>query len=146
MREVEEMNEVSFRGPITLVVEDDAVTRMATVVMLREAGYETVEATSGPRAMLELEDTAGIHLLLTDIDMSPGFDGVTLAACVHYRWPDVGIIMTSGKVKPVPGDVPSGAVFLAKPYAEARVLAAISDLLAQQDQLRVTRSIARPEA
>lgn len=112
--------------PVVLVAEDEALTRMAMVATLREAGYDTIEAISGPRAMLALEETAAVRVLLTDIAMPLGFDGITLAACVRRRWPDVGIVMTSGEVRPVPGDVPAGARFLAKPYRAAELLEAIA--------------------
>ncbi|MGU3422868.1 response regulator [Methylobacterium sp. D54C] len=111
--------------PVVLVVEDENIVRMAAVILLHDAGYATVEATSGPGAMVMLEEALGIRIVLTDIDMPQGFDGITLAACVHRRWPGIGIVMTSGKVAPVPGDVPEGAVFLRKPYAETELLTAI---------------------
>ncbi|MDP4025508.1 response regulator [Methylobacterium sp. NEAU 140] len=126
------MSALAISGkPLVLVVEDEAITRMAAVVMLCEAGYEAVEADSGPAAVLVLEERTGIRVMLTDIDMPAGLDGIKLAACVHRRWPGVGIIMTSGKVRPAPGDVPSGARFIAKPYAEASVLAEIGRIVAQ---------------
>jgi two-component system, response regulator PdtaR len=115
--------------PCVLVVEDEAVTRMAAVAMLREAGYAVIEADSGPAAVLELEDRADVRLMLTDIDMPAGIDGIKLAACVRRRWPGVAVVMVSGKVRPAPGDVPAGARFFAKPYNEPDVLAAIGELL-----------------
>lgn len=117
--------------PLVLVVEDDAVTRMAAVAMLDSAGYEVVEADSGSSAVQELMRVPGIRVILTDIDMPMGIDGIKLAACVDLGWPGISIVMTSGKVKPLPGDVPRNACFVPKPYGEAKVLAAISRMMAQ---------------
>ncbi|MCJ2054082.1 response regulator [Methylobacterium sp. J-070] len=55
--------------PLVLVVEDDAVTRMAAMAMLDSAGYEVVEADSGSSAVQELMRVPGIRVILTDIDM-----------------------------------------------------------------------------
>ena len=118
--------------PLVLVAEDDNITRMAVVALLHEAGYDTLEAATGYRAMLALEETVGIRILLTDIDMPLGLDGITLAACVHRRWPGVGIVMTSGKVAPAPGDVPAGAAFCPKPYAETELLLAVRQQMARR--------------
>lgn len=115
--------------PCVLVVEDEAITRLAAAAMLAEAGYAVVEADSGPAAVRALEGRPGIRAVLTDIDMPAGIDGIRLAACVHLGWPGVAVIMTSGKVWPIPGDVPDGARFIAKPYGESEVLGALDQLL-----------------
>ena len=78
-----------------------------------------------------MENLYTIRVVITDIDLRGRLDGIVLAACIDRRWPKVGIIMTSGKVEPVPGDVPSGACFLRKPYARARMLAAVRGIIAQ---------------
>jgi two-component system, response regulator PdtaR len=118
--------------PMVLVAEDDNITRMAVVALLHEAGFDTLEAATGYRALRALEETPGIRVLLTDIDMPLGIDGITLAACVHRRWPRVGIVMTSGKVAPAPGDVPAGAAFFPKPYAETELLLAVREQMARR--------------
>jgi DNA-binding NtrC family response regulator len=78
-----------------------------------------------------LENRGNIRVVITDIDLRSGLDGIVLAACIDRRWPNVGIIMTSGKVEPVPGDVPSRARFLRKPYARARMLDAVRGIIEQ---------------
>jgi CheY-like chemotaxis protein len=115
--------------PAVLVVDDESFSRLSTAEMLHSAGFEALEACSGAEAVLALEGSTKIRVLVTDIDLRAGINGIVLAACVDRRWPTVGIIMTSGKVRPLPGDVPSRAHFLPKPYCEAKMLAAIRGII-----------------
>ncbi len=115
--------------PTVLVVEDDAVTRHAAVAMVGDAGYAVREATNGNEAIRILDHEAGIRVVVTDIDMPLGIDGIKLAACIHRRWPGIGIIITSGKVRPKDGDVPAQGRFIRKPYSEEQVIGAIRALL-----------------
>lgn len=118
--------------PTVLVVDDEALARLSAAEMLHAAGFEALEACSGAEAVLTLEGSTKICVLVTDIDLRVGINGIVLAACVDRRWPTVGIIMTSGKVRPQPGDVPSRARFLPKPYAETKMLAAVRGLIGER--------------
>ena len=120
---------VEKNTPIVLIVEDQAVTRQAAVEMVEEAGFSALEADDGATAMDMLETVEGIRVVLTDIDMPTSIDGIKLAACIHRKWPGIGVIILSGKVAPKPGDIPAGGRFFAKPYAVADVLAAIRERL-----------------
>lgn len=104
-----------------LVVEDEAISRHAAVEMLEEAGLEVLEAGNGTEAVRILETREDIRAVLTDIEMPDGLDGVRLAACIARRWPRIGIVVVSGKVRPAPGDVPARGHFFRKPYDEAAV-------------------------
>ncbi|KQT60939.1 response regulator receiver protein [Methylobacterium sp. Leaf456] len=116
--------------PTVLVVEDDAVTRHAAVAMLEDAGYAVREASNGNEAIRLLDREVGIRAVVTDIDMPLGIDGIKLAACINRRWPEIGIVITSGKVRPKDGDVPAQGRFVRKPYTEEQVLNAIRAVLA----------------
>ncbi len=116
--------------PTVLVVEDDAVTRHAAVAMVTDAGFSAREATNGNEAIRLLDREVGIRVVVTDIDMPFGIDGIKLAACIHRRWPGIGIVITSGKVRPKDGDVPAQGRFIRKPYSEKQVIEAIRGVLA----------------
>lgn len=117
--------------PAVLIVEDEIIERMAAVDVLEVAGYEAFDVCTAADAVCALENRDNIRVVITDIDLRSGLDGIVLAACIDRRWPNVGIIMTSGKVEPVPGDVPSRARFLRKPYARARMLDAVRGIIEQ---------------
>ena len=75
--------------------------------MLTAMGFQ-VEATDRARKALERLDagTTGIDLLLTDVIMPDGLNGVDLATLIRARFPALPIIVTSGY-----NDVAAGAAF-----------------------------------
>jgi CheY-like chemotaxis protein len=62
-----------------LVVEDEALLRMAAVEMVAEAGFEALEAANATEAMEILERRLDIRIVFSDIDMPRGIDGMKLA-------------------------------------------------------------------
>jgi two-component system, response regulator PdtaR len=101
---------------VILVVEDDALIRLATRDRIEAAGFKVYEASNADDAIQLLEAHEGISLIFTDVDMPGSMDGVELAHFVRERWPPVKIIVTSGFKHVTPDQLPSGSVFLGKPY------------------------------
>ncbi|MBZ9676359.1 response regulator [Mesorhizobium sp. ES1-1] len=112
-----------------LVVEDEAFLLFAIADELREMGFEVLEASNADQAIAVLERRQDIAILFTDIDMPGSMDGLRLSVAVRDRWPPVKIIITSGKRQPAREAMPSGGVFLPKPYAPEAVAATINGLL-----------------
>ena len=111
-----------------LVVEDETFVRMDVVEMLREAGFDVLEAANADEAIQMLERDSDIRLVFTDIDMPGSMNGLQLAAAVRDRWPPVRIIATSGHFKIQAGDLPADARFIPKPYQSAQIVSAIREL------------------
>jgi DNA-binding NtrC family response regulator len=64
--------------------------------ILRQKGYEVLDASNAGQALLESENFTGtIHLLLSDIVM-PLMSGVKLATRLRKTRPDLGVILMSG--------------------------------------------------
>jgi CheY-like chemotaxis protein len=97
---------------VVLIVEDEALVRMAAVGMVEEAGFEVLEATSADEAILLLEARRDITVVFTDAEMPGSMDGLRLAHAVRGRWPPIKIIATSGRYAVRDGDLPSGGLFL----------------------------------
>lgn len=112
-----------------LVVEDEALIRVAIADELRQAGYTVLEAGDADEAIVLLEANDSIRLVFTDIDMPGSMDGLRLAAMVRDRWPPVRIIVTSGKQAPVGDSIPSDSRFLPKPYTLTGVIDAVRGML-----------------
>src|SRR5687767_2614527 len=98
---------------VVLVVEDETLVRLFANDILTEAGYRVLDARDGQEALTILEVNNSIRAILTDVTM-PNVDGVTLAKIVLDRWPDIGIVVTSGLSSPA--GLPKGARFICKPY------------------------------
>ena len=104
---------------------------MTAVDIVGEAGFEVLEATNADEAILLLEARRDITVVFTDIEMPGSMDGLRLAAAVRGRWPPIKIIATSGRCVVRDGDLPSGGVFLPKPYSPNQISSALRDLTAQ---------------
>ncbi|GJD32437.1 C4-dicarboxylate transport transcriptional regulatory protein DctD [Methylobacterium adhaesivum] len=108
--------------PYALAVDDDGLIRMNVLDILEDAGFRTLEAENGDRAIAVLEQhQASIALLFTDVQMPGSRDGFALAKEVFRRWPHIAVVVASGHVRPTTGDLPDGVHFLAKPFSAETV-------------------------
>ena len=111
--------------PTVLVVDDEPFIRLYACGLLEEAGYPTIEAGGAHEAMPLLAD-GRIGIVITDIEM-PGTDGLTFARRVLATWPDITVIIASGRRLPSPDELPQQSAFLSKPFSPERLLSLVSD-------------------
>jgi CheY-like chemotaxis protein len=111
-----------------LVVEDDALIRLATRDRIEDAGFTVYDAYNADEAIELLEAHPHISLVFTDVDMPGSMDGVKLAHFVRERWPPVKIIVTSGFKHVTLEQLPSGSLFLSKPYMPEQLTRHIQSL------------------
>ncbi|MGU3496246.1 response regulator [Xanthobacteraceae bacterium A53D] len=99
------------------MVEDDTLVRWITADLLQKAGYEVVEAETADAAVMILEERDDIRAILTDVNMPGSMDGLAFAALARDCWPDLRIIIVSGRVRPTAEELPPRTFFLPKPYS-----------------------------
>jgi len=104
-----------------LVVEDESLLRWRAMDVVEEAGFAALEASNADDALRILAAHSDIKALFTDINMPGTLDGLELAQFVHDRYPDIKLIITSGKAAPSGDEIPEDGVFLPKPYSTADV-------------------------
>jgi two-component system alkaline phosphatase synthesis response regulator PhoP len=75
-----------------LVVDDEAAIRYSVSKTLQRVGYSVREAASGEDA-LDMMTSEAFDLVLTDIRMPPGLDGVELIRLLKDRAPDTIVIL-----------------------------------------------------
>jgi two-component sensor histidine kinase/ActR/RegA family two-component response regulator len=113
-----------------LVVEDEMVLRMRAADIVEDAGFCAVEAVNADEALAVLESRSDIALLFTDIQMPGSMDGLKLAHAVHNRWPDIGIILVSGQVKPSDAERPTDSRFFSKPLGVDQMITGLQEMVA----------------
>lgn len=113
---------------VVLVVEDDPLLRMNAADIVKEAGFEAIEASDADAAIQILESRDDIRLIFTDIDMPGSMDGLALAHAVANRWPPVLIIATSGRFRVSETDLPNGGRFIPKPYRQYQLVEMLAGL------------------
>ena len=114
---------------LIVVVDDDVFERMGASGMFVDAGYRVLEAEDADEALHFFETNADIRLLFTDVSMPGSMSGSDLAHRVAERWPEVGIIVTSGRPRPL--KLPLSMLFHDKPYEPAAVLRQAREMTAQ---------------
>ena len=123
-------NQDDQQSVIVLLVEDEALVRMFAADVLREeGGFKVVETVNADEALTVLEATADVQALVTDVEMAGSLDGFTLARVVKQAWPNIGIVVTSGRMAPGPNELSSDALFIPKPYRPAALVAAVRTVL-----------------
>jgi len=113
---------------LIVVVDDDVFERMGASDMFSDAGYRVLEAGNADEALQIFETNADIKLLFTDVSMPGSMSGSDLARYVAERWPSIGIIMTSGRPRPL--KLPLSMLFHDKPYEPAAVLRQAREMMA----------------
>jgi CheY-like chemotaxis protein len=113
-----------------LVVEDEALIRLAAIDLLEGAGYEAIEARNADDAIRILEQRTDIRVVFTDVDMPGTMDGLRLAHFVRDRWPPIKIVVASGFNVLAESQLPQGSRFFRKPYEHGSIISALDELLA----------------
>ncbi len=113
---------ISSLHPIVLIVDDEAMLRLIAMDVLEDRGYRVLEAPDAITALKILADHCDIGVVFTDINMPGPLNGIDLAHEVHRRWPAVKLIVTSGRLRPTPDEMPDDGRFVAKPYTPQDLL------------------------
>ena len=114
-----------------LVVEDDQLVQATAVDALSEGGFESTVAASGEEAIALLKDgKSQFRAVVTDINLKDKLDGWEVARDAREIDPSMPIVYMTGShsddwaSKGVPN-----SIMLAKPFAPAQLVTAISNLL-----------------
>lgn len=120
----------TFGGSETILVVDDDATILRTIcAALQSLGYTILQAQNGMEAMTIIRTHNGpVDLLLTDMTMPGGLDGLDIAKEVLANFPCCPVIIMSGYSKVYPDSAHpmcSNFTFLAKPFSLATMLKVI---------------------
>jgi CheY-like chemotaxis protein len=114
-------------APTVLLVEDEPLVLRSTAALFVDDGYEVAEASNYQQALRRLADAPQTAVLVTDIHLAGGPDGLALARAVAERWPHIRIVIVSGCVRPAGEECPERAIFFTKPYAPGALLTIVKD-------------------
>jgi DNA-binding NtrC family response regulator len=79
-----------------LIVEDEGDVREILVDVIRDAGYQIVEAGSGDAAAILLQ-LGTVRMIVTDIDLPGTLDGIGLAELAREVHPGMPVVFISGR-------------------------------------------------
>ena len=116
--------------PVVLLAEDEALVRMMTADILEEAGCAVIETANASAALAMLDQRPDVQVLVTDVEMPPGpLNGLDLARLAHEQFPQVSVVVVSGRVRPDTGELPPGVRFVPKPYSATKLTRAVQEAL-----------------
>ena len=109
-----------------LLVEDDVEVAALVEEMLRGIGYDVVHATNATAALGALANDRRIDLVVSDIMMPGGTNGIALAKQIRTRRPALPVLLTSGFSEAMRGEAEAlGIHILRKPYGLKELRAAV---------------------
>ncbi len=113
-----------------LLVEDDVQVASLTSAMLAELGYDVIPVTTGQAALKELAASPDIGLVLSDVMMPGGMNGVALVREMRQRKISLPVVLVSGFSAFAKRDAEDeGIPLLPKPYTLSDLAAQLSSAL-----------------
>jgi len=107
------MNESQTRPKRILLVDDEAMVRDSTRMLLELDGHTVVDAENGAKALAAFA-AGGFDLVITDFRMA-GMDGGQLTTRIKQAAPGTPVIILTAWPGDVSASVPADMI-LAKPY------------------------------
>ncbi|HEN8799728.1 response regulator [Pseudomonas sp. CM25] len=108
-----------------LLVDDDHLVRDMLGDVLRQYGYQVLQAHSGEQALALLDDE--IDLLLTDFAM-PEFNGAQLALAARDRYPHLPVVFLTGYAELQGLELP-GSLVIQKPVQADELARVLNEML-----------------
>jgi len=113
-----------------LVVEDNPEVARVTVGLLEQLGYRVL-FTDNAAAALALLRQEKVDLVLSDIVMPGGMNGIEFAAEVRRQYPDLPVLLTSGYSDAARDAEPPRYAILRKPFELSDLVKALSEAMAR---------------
>ncbi len=116
-----------------MVVDDDDRVRRIAARMLRDEGYQVIEAKSGEQALERLSE-GEIQLVLADIVMPGGMNGVELTEKILAGEPGCRVVLMSGYDRQFPKWDSMGVrvPLLIKPFTADQLIQQVVEVLKGQ--------------
>jgi DNA-binding NarL/FixJ family response regulator len=125
---------------LVLLVEDEVLVRTTLARMLMSGGFRVVSAASADEALEVLGAGLGIKAVVTDVNLAgSSMDGFALAQRVWREW-RIGMVVMSGQVSSEQGELPPGALFLAKPVHKDTLIHLVRDVVGRDPALTTYRA------
>lgn len=124
--------------PTVLVVDDDSAVGASLALLLRQAGYRPVAASTPDEALARLAG-GGIGLVLSDMNFrrgTTGEEGLALLAAIRARHPGLPVVLMTawGSIELAVRGMRAGAAdFVTKPWTPGQLLSTVATALALSD-------------
>jgi PAS domain S-box-containing protein len=107
-----------------LAVDDDSLVLANVAAMLEDLGHKVIAASSGAKAIEEVESTPAIDLVITDQAM-PVMTGIQLIEALRARRPGLPVILATGYAE-LPQGISASIGRLSKPFTQRALAEALA--------------------
>ena len=115
-----------------LVVEDEPLLNLDVSEALRDDGLDPVQVDTAEAALAVLERRGDIRFVFTDVNLPGKIDGIALAEQIQRRWPQIDVLITSGRRQARLERSPGYDRFVRKPYRAKAVARRIHEIIDAQ--------------
>jgi len=126
---------------IILVCEDDEKVRAYAVDVLRELGYQVIEAENGETALAALDRASPpVDLLFTDVVLPGGMTGADISREAKARHPGLRVLFATGYARNAiihHGRLDPGVELLTKPFTYAELATKVREMLDRAEERQV---------
>ncbi len=113
-----------------LFIEDDDTVRMVVADTLEGEGMDCDAVSNSEDALILMSSGQIPDVLVTDINLGAGLNGIELADNVRSRFPGVAVVFVSGRPSDLNGHpLAKRERFLAKPFTPSELVRFINDAL-----------------
>jgi CheY-like chemotaxis protein len=117
-------------GKAVLLVEDNPEVAAVVVPVLEKLGCNVTHRDSADGALAWLQQGGQVDVLLTDVVMPGGTDGVALVRAVKERYPLLKVVLMTGYAEQIEAISSLGYEVLAKPFSPRGLAEALNRVLA----------------
>jgi CheY-like chemotaxis protein len=114
-----------------LVVEDEAITRMALVAELERHGFAVLEAADGRHAVDLFRSNPQIGAAVVDIGLPGEINGYDVVKAIRSERPDLTMIIASGQKLRMPDDFDEHVLVEEKPYDAVKITLILEERLSR---------------
>jgi DNA-binding NtrC family response regulator len=113
------------RRRIALVVEDDRGESELAALLLGEFDLDVSQVACAGDALTFLCDRADdVGVVLIDVHLDGGMDGIALAHRIVVLWPTVSVLLTTGDLAAMGCELPPRTIFIPKPWRPLDIVTA----------------------
>ncbi len=99
-----------------LLVEHEPRLQAALSECLGGFGCSVICVSDAEGAFSALEQENNVQVLVADLDAQEADEGLPFVRQVHERWPALGLVITSGRLRHLrPAEVPGNGCFIPRP-------------------------------
>ena len=111
-----------------LFVDDDLISQLLNCAVLRECGFDVLEARSYAEACRLIQEHPRLTALVTSVDLASQADGFELSRCARAANAHVLVVYLSGaEVHRYVAEGVSGSRFIPRPFDPYQIVRTLDD-------------------